>query len=435
MEKQRIISELLDGILPANNEEEIFTNLATDSNLRDEFRQQLNIKNSVKKDIKAFVPKAESTVKIFTKLGIASTLVSTATFGTRFAGFMSKYSQAIYATATTTAISLVAYFGLLSGGGFFNNSDISNNKLDPNNLASNLKSTAFIEDTIYTTKEIQKESSKIIYRDRYIYTNNPEKLSGNEKSLALADRKLVNDYNTHLNDEHAAEVINQIINANVNRINQNEVKRLNTLSTKPINLSNKINDNIFNPKQTTTNIDNPILINPDITPIFDFFTLPFNVNIETSLASLSNIDKGTYNFTGNNYRIATSIDVSEQWSVGFDLRRENHKLTDWKEDLSGDKVAFTSYPSFNFYSLTLRYSPTYLRYNKLLPFMQVSAGLSQDKGSIARIMLGTNYYITKNVSVLFGYNLNTFKSYVGSEGLRISNSAFQIGASYKIFKD
>jgi|GEM_PF-3358407 len=436
MEKQQIISELLDGSLPIENEPSIFADLSSDSTLRDEFRQQLEIKNSVKRDIKAFVPRAESTVRIFTELGIAGTLVGVASYGSRLGTFFAKYSQAIYGVASTSLVAVATYFGLMTAGVIGNEN--SNNDTANNDLQNYLHtSTAFVEDTIYTTREIEKDNSKIVYRDRYIYSNNPDKLTGNEKLMALADKKVILDYENHLSDEHSIEAINKIINSNLLQNNSEDLITNNDNTSNQLialSLSNNKSNNKFEVNKSIYNETRYKGELPDGGLNFDFISLPVNVNVEVSLASLSNTDNGSFNFTGNNFRIAAGVDLSQDFSVGLDFRRENHIMYDEIQDLAGDWITTTSYPNFNFYSMMLRYAPSELSFEKIHPFVQFSGGFS-DKGSIGRLMLGSNYYITKNVSLMFGYNYNSFQPYVGYEGLQISNNSFQFGAAYKIFKD
>lgn len=433
MEKQQIISELLDGSLPIDNESSIFADLSSDSILRDEFRQQLEIKNSVKRDIKAFVPRAESTVRIFTELGIAGTLVGVASYGSRLGAFFSKYAQAIYGVASTSLVAVATYFGLMSAGVIGN--DTSNNGNAKNDLQNYLhSSTAFVEDTIYTTREIEKDNSKIVYRDRYIYSNNPAKLSGDEKLMALADKKVILDYENHLNDEHSIEAINKIINSNLLQDNSenNIIDNNSTNQFVALSLSNNKSNNNFELNKSNYQIERYNGDMPVDNSYFDFVSLPVNVNIEVSLASLT--DNGSFNFTGNNFRIAAGVDLSQDFSVGLDFRRENYIMYDEIQDLAGDWITTTSYPNFNFYSMMLRYAPSELSFEKIHPFIQFSGGFS-DKGSIGRLMLGSSYFLTKNVSLMVGYNYNSFEPYVGYEGLQISNSSFQFGAAYKIFKD
>ncbi len=84
MENEFLIFDYIDGKLSPQQEEAFFNLLSQNEELRTEFKQQLALKTAFTKDLHTFVPSPETTMSLFSKMGIGagvgaaiSTLVNT----------------------------------------------------------------------------------------------------------------------------------------------------------------------------------------------------------------------------------------------------------------------------------------------------------------------------------------------------------------------
>lgn len=111
MNNSEKLHEFVDGSLDGMNEEQLFRELSESDDLRNELKQVLAIKTAVQKDLRAFVPPAESTLNLFAKLGFAAPalIIAPVPLGNAFSQFFAKYSQAIYSSLVTFILTAAGF--------------------------------------------------------------------------------------------------------------------------------------------------------------------------------------------------------------------------------------------------------------------------------------------------------------------------------------
>jgi|GEM_PF-4304313 len=106
--------DLLDGMLPPDQEMELFSALTGDQGLRDELKDQLSIRTAVNSDKRAFVPSPDSTAGIMTRLGFTGSGAGAAVALQR-PGYL-KYLQSAVLTATGIIVGFLISSDIFWGG-------------------------------------------------------------------------------------------------------------------------------------------------------------------------------------------------------------------------------------------------------------------------------------------------------------------------------
>ena len=99
-EQHEWIQQLLDGELDAVHEQPLFSDLAVNTDLRAELKQQLAIRSTVQNDRMALLPPAHLTNAVFSGLGFAAPLAG-AVAGAAGGGIIASLLSALAATAIT----------------------------------------------------------------------------------------------------------------------------------------------------------------------------------------------------------------------------------------------------------------------------------------------------------------------------------------------
>jgi hypothetical protein len=167
------IHDLLDGELAAEKEVELLSAMATDSSLREEFKDQISIRTAVNADRRAFVPSPDATASLMGKLGFAGGVAALTTAATKPAYF--GYVKAI-------VISLIsALTGYILGQEYFGTS------ADSELAISEVSSTV---DTVFIEGMAETQATKSSVKPQEYSQSDYSKVAELQTELAYLKRKL-----------------------------------------------------------------------------------------------------------------------------------------------------------------------------------------------------------------------------------------------------
>lgn len=382
MEKELLIHEFLDGTLKSEKEAELFSLLASSEEAKIEFKKQLAVKTTIKGDTAAFTAPASSAVSIFSELGISSALGAGAIAGASQAGGFSKfwaaYQQGVITFLGTALSAVIIYFTLDFGFGGDSSQEIT--KSEP--------------------QKIIEYKDKII--EQFVFTNDPEKLSGDEKQNAINSQNRFNALQNEIyslrnqNNELQKKLSNYLNSDQFVEIDSKEgieeQKSFLKIGSSDYAVNNSIN----------LNIQTNFAAQPINSPDFNFqqsrslqrFVLPYNLEI-TSMNDFF-LDQTNNQLTGNNFdnlRLELSMNVNGNWSFGLDLRNENF-YQKYNYIIDGQPYILEQNPNFYVYSGLIKYSPDFVK-GEILgidqePFAQITLGAGTP-GPVGRLMIGTKF--------------------------------------------
>jgi hypothetical protein len=410
MENEFLIFDYIDGKLSPQQEEAFFNLLSQNEELRTEFKQQLALKTAFTKDLHTFVPSPETTMNLFSKMGIGagvgaatSTLVNTTpSLFSKIVTFIG--STAFKSVAVTLLTAGITFFGLLKyeviewydeEGNTTQNLTVNKVNETPKpqeiNANNNLNGGVSSDDQEQQIKIVEK----IVDRNKFIFTFDTLKLSGNEKI------KAIEFFNSLKNENTQSDIVEnnliEIDNASINPFKPN-------FSFNPnFNINNeRYNSPILN--LSNFNIDLPI-------------SVEYTNALQKSMLSNNNDININRDYSGLlNSRIGLFYNHNSQFQFGVEYRSEDFFQEFSIIDGSGRLLTYYQQPEFNVVSGVFRYLPNFSKFNisflEFEPFVLASYGADLSGGGIvARAGVGLNCYVTDNlyVQALYDYSNLNFK--------------------------
>ena len=416
MEYEKIIHEYIDGTLEQERELELFSVLTQNEELRQDFRSQIAIKNAIRSDVKAFTPKAESTMKIFSTLGFESPVpavtptpitVAPSAVSTGFFAGSGKIIQMIAGSVITAGLTAAILLFFLKPDLFSwfysenSNSYSKNESSYPiienySDIPENNFLKYFIDDA--NDKKNTNIAPKIIYK--YILVEKKD------SDLAVNNK---NDDSGMMKNSTSNLVLQKSEIMPVEKF-QNDLKKYalnnsNISSPFDLNFSNN-----FSPKEAVG------------------LKLEMRGN-EVFYSEIERVNPAS-NQIFNNSAIAIFYSASDELDLGFEYRRENfyQKFSGWE---NSKFYVYEQQPNFETYNLALRYMPSIFKNDYLQPFAQGAFGLTNNSGQIGRIMIGAELLPESQWSMIagaeysfMGYNYQNKNFYTDKFGLNF-------GISYK----
>lgn len=353
------ILEYLEGDLNDLQETQLFKELASDKVMRSDFKQQLQINAAVHSDTMAFVPKANTTMNLFSTLGItgAAGVIATgiqagapvsSTTGFWIANKVAILSSTI---ASVIAVAVTLFFINPWVGGVYNNSNDTSSEYS-NNLNNKTVPLFFAisddeENNVTKDQHEPTQETKIVYK--YIYRDKPQEEFKNDK------------------------------------INKVETKTIYKIDKASFVDNNGITEFIMNETNSKSYANN-LQTNDDFSRLSDGGKSSFMPNlsgnndftIEAGFSSYvnnqsTNIHPNEYqNF--NNMNIALFYNYSSNIAIGIDYRRENfyQKFTG---TLLSKTYLYEQQPNFQILTANFRYKPKFMRIGFVNPFVEIAAGI------------------------------------------------------------
>lgn len=410
MENDYLVNEFLDGTLDAAGEERFFSMLSSESDIRNELKQQLAIKNAIKSDVRAFTPKAESTLQIFDKLGLIMPVVPTAiptptpsAFGS-FSSLMKVGAGYLLAGALSSIVTAVAIFMIYDFG---NDSTNETTKISTNKFVENSKS-GFANSVIPKTDSYSESENanpiepKVIFK--YIYVNEDRNSSNKEESLLDNNTEKVADDNNNYNDISHSDI--SVLNSSIADFSDKSQVYLSN------NLPNLSPFNLYN----------------------DFITDDGKLLLEVRGSDyIGNNIQGitpSNNLSFINSSFSISYKLNSEFSMGIDYRRER-----FAQEFTGKEgtnyFVYKQEPNFQTISAFAKYNPEFLRYEIFSPFALMSLG-ANTSGPVGRIMLGTDLQLSNNFYFTFGLDYNTLFYTQSGANFLSSKVGYHFGAGIRL---
>lgn len=383
MNKENLINDYFDGKLDSPNQELLFGELSNSEELRYAFNQLFALKLAISKDITAFVPKSETTNALFTKLGISTIPSENSSFGL----FFSKYKKQFLTGAFTSLATVLVMLWLFPKGN-------STHVIKQHNM-----DIPWISSTEKEYKNLTSQQQ--IDDNNYKYDN--------EISLLKFENKKISSIINHLTKENN---LLKSKNDNLNKAIAIIDDKYDNIKSKPITQQQRSPERqkeyatVF--QSNFVSYNNPNSINT-FTPNFIYFN---NVDVSTNKMLRLEASVGKYfqsigngfidrnNSFTDNLRINSLYNLSNEFSLGIDLRQENfyQEFTDVTN--KGEEILYQQQPTVYSGSLLFRYYPEYLKYFQFNPNVELSIGIS-NVGELARIGVGFDYYFVGNTYFYF----------------------------------
>jgi hypothetical protein len=374
MENFELINDFIDGELSSAEEEELFAKLSQNDEMRSELKQQMAFKTAVKGDIKAFTPKAESTMKIFSTLGFAAAAASSPTILTRLRDFYVGNSSAILTGVASVVATSIVFLLLWKNGIMFSGDElgegVSKEEIVVNYDIPVVESYVPMHE-FDSYKINEKASVKIVYRDVYISDKDQENIS-QSKSDRAGSALLTSDPNVFYSKDHKFQ---------------------------------RGNANYYSNRSFNSNDHNYIIDSPGYYSENEFLD---KFSVEFSGSQYFNDIQGNFSSGRetilNNTDLAFLYDLNSQLQFGFTYTRENFYLQ-YSGFNAGNLYEYEQNPNLNTFGATLRYSPNLLKFGIFEPFANLSFG-ANNIGPVLRGGVGAKANLGYGSYLIFGFNRN-----------------------------
>lgn len=433
MENEFLIFDYIDGKLSPQQEEAFFNLLSQNEELRTEFKQQLALKTAFTKDLHTFVPSPETTMSLFSKMGIgagvgaaSSTLVNTSpSLFSKVLSFIG--STAFKSVAVTLLTAGITFFGLLKyeviewydeEGNTIKNLTV--NKVDETPKPQEINAINNLNDGVSSdNQEPQiKIVEKIVDRSKFIFTFDTLKLSGNERVKAVEFFNSLKNENTQsdISENKLIEIENTSITPLKPNFNFNPEFRINNerYNSPTLNLS-------------SYNIDLPI-------------SIEYTNAVQNSMLSNNNDININRDYSAIlNSRIGLFYNHNSELQFGVEYRAEDFFQEFNIIDGNGRLLTYYQQPEFNIISGAIRYLPNFTKFNvsflEFEPFVLASYGADLSGGGIvARAGAGLNCYVTDifYIQTLFDYSNLNFKQ--GDMNYNSRKTGLNVGFGWNLSK-
>lgn len=425
MSYSRMIHEYIDEGLPKSEEEILFSELAKDAELRDDFNKQMKIHLIAQNDMNSIFPPADCTSNIFSTLGFSipneeKPVAPIISFSSKFFSGIKKYA-AYLMIATISSIITGAMF--LAYDNYFN----ADNHIS---MSSN-NSDKSINSTPYVSSKNNDNSSNII--------NNNALNSNISNSTGSLPRKFSNQFANDANNRNSSSKdestnLNNIINSNkdandnlsTNNVQADDSNILllvdnSVFSSSDIIKSNDATQKFANSRAQSFGKFNsgslgtiiPInIFNSESANYYDDskYILSFKRINTKSEPNVDNLNSNESFF--DNFVLTAIYRLDDNNAVGLQYGRERFGQ-EFDILVNGKTHVQSQNPVLNYAALTYRLSVNPEIFESIFtPYFQTSAGLSTI-GPVAKMSLGSSIRLMDGLSV-FGeidgaalwYNVN-----------------------------
>lgn len=367
MEDFTKLNEFAEGTLDSAAEHELFGRLAASSELRSELKQLMAFNSAINSNRSLFSVPVDSKAKIFSSIGFNPAPVpQPVPITARIGDLFKKYYGRIFAGIGCAAAGAIIAYMLLGAP-------------EPDNGKNFAGKT--VNAAIPTVSSMQTDAPvKSIIRDtvvivKYVMLKEEEKYSENLAS--------------------AAE----------NPITQEALSANNT-SVPELRFSNVISSNGTKPNflSSGNERDMPVFaINQEFPLFTSVGNLKKGLSVEVRGSQYWNMPEASMNPSKyamfNNTGITILYDISENISLGLDMRQENFFQTFDGDDKYGLPVMYEQQPNFTSFGAVLRYDSRSTK--SLRPIYQVIAGGNQ-VGILGRASAGFAYSPYSDISFVLG---------------------------------
>ncbi|NLO19909.1 MAG: hypothetical protein GX121_08570 [Ignavibacteria bacterium] len=403
MNYNNLIHQFLDGDIDSLSEDLLFSKLSQDSELREIFKQQVQLHLLAQNDMSAITTPSESTSYIFSSIGLSvPTVDSPANKQPLSAATLEKQIHSNYNKYLSTALTAIISVALTTLFFLINPMDFhSPNPAVAEALMANEKSIKY---PITSNFEI----------------DNNDNIISKAKSSAVEKISKKSDIATHTNSneqdlEKASFTFSEKRESNQNlSISKNENEVL--LALKPSSIPEKN----MNTKANKSSLVEGALFgayNIDLNNLGKFGTNDTKISLQWRNISTSSSGKSSELPSSKeplfiNQGLALVYKLDENNAFGFEIGQE-HFLQQFTRKIGEQEYSYTQNPVLFWYGGFYKLSLPSIGYKNITPFTQVFAG-GTSAGIIGRAQLGVQYnydnflqfYISAEFSSLF-YNIQS----------------------------
>lgn len=413
MNNAELIQDYLDGLLPPEQESQLFSDLSSSDALRAELRQEIAMREAIRGDVAAYSPSVGSTLNIFSSLGFApppaAVLAPVPVAKPFLTGLLTNFKQGIISVLSTAFVAVMVYFSVLQPAD--NNSNTSgmpigsgasgqSEMLGSEQSKLPISSSSAIEGN---RQEPVKVVTKTVYKPYYVYV---EDTTGNSPALDVAKANA---------EKNADAIINKLNNE---QASESLISRTNALL--PELRVNAPRSNFA-----------PFGIVDFNIPVAKYE--PLGLAIEWNGSAMWNNPEETTDPSSfarfNNNSIMLFYELSDNWIVGAGIRQETFFQQFEGTDDAGARFRYEQQPNLSTYNLALRYRTNqYLGYFSILG--QATFGLNQ-AGPVARGMVGTEVSISPSFSLVAGMEFSSLYYKHQNTKYNTSKYGFIYGLNFK----
>jgi len=394
-----LLTQLLDGELSPAHEETLYSELSTNKELQEELRQQLLIRESIRKDTEAYNPPSAAVIGLFNKLGYAPPY--TLTTGS------SLFKTAFWSNMFKRASVSVAIIALLTVGGY--------------NLIGLLNDD---EESIIAN-HTQSESHQIIYtgEDEFVLSSNNETQQNivqvpTKNIPVMTSNSIKVAHNITEADESA--IANESVTSDIATTKDYFVSRIKAIEyansfskSENVNLSRKTD---FSPiSYHEPQISSPLNIT--------FYLKTFAPN--GNLSSL-----GTDGSILDNKSIGFNFIKKGNLSSGLEFGKNSYRAKVTSDD--DDNILIDKDLSILWYTLNGRYDAKELEFFNMHPFVQGAIGSGNFGKFMVRYNVGMEYSIhNTGLAVMAGWEGSNLWYSTQNRTFNSNNSSMVLGISIK----
>jgi len=384
MDYEFLIQQYLDGELDADGENQLFSALSSNEELRKQMKEAIALDKGLSKRVSAFVPTSASTLNIFTQLGIgtgvgAAFTAATLGFKEAILAFFSTYSTAIISAIVAVALttgSFLAFYNPPDKIYKSGNNQVQFQKMNNKNTTSNNTPSVIAKNTEQNEKEYAPVRVDTVFR----YITRTVEIETNSKQV---DDISSNLNTTAMGNIDKAEPENQVY------LLSSSSPEINT------NLNGKTNQKknfIYTESGVYTHMPVNVDDNRNLGISFElkgngYWSIPHADVVQYETPVFANI------------QLSALYDFSNSFKAGMDVRQENFYQNFSGTNEIGEEFEYKQYPSYYTFSVLGRY--TFLQKQTYSLFAQGSIGATAT-GSVSRLMFGFKLSPFSSISFLFG---------------------------------
>ncbi len=387
MEEMEKFFGFMEKNLDEVTERNLFFELASNDELRSEFRCFTAVAESARANVNYFEPTQAQKASLFAKAGITMYPAAETGIATSSA---SVFNTAINSKGFLSVITMTAMLVIMSLFYKPQSDEISNYRKE------NIQKTTEPVPTVSSyehpeSKAAGKEQKTIIYRNIYHTIKTVE--AGSENAVEIAD----DERNSALTLSNISEFKRTNEFEDIQRENYSKIDNLNNLT------------NIFDNLHQREN----------------------GLSIEFKNATSWNLPKETINpaeFSKlNNLAFDLYYKLSDKIKIGAGVKQETFYAEYYGQESDGFFYLYKQHPNLTSISAGVRYYPYDL--GSLRTFAQLNVGGNQ-AGWIARPLLGFEFFPARNFSLIFGFEYSYFSFKHQNARFSSSKAGLSYGLSY-----
>jgi hypothetical protein len=396
------INSFVEGELDPSQEQELFSEMASNEEMRGEFKNLLAISAAVKNNRKAFAKNKKSKKAVFAALGLSVPVADAVTGGVGATAAGSAIGYGFKSLLATGVLSAVATAIILWGIG--TGSTQETKTINTAHLTQQLEVEIPAETPLVSSKEVKvyKEDSKYkgMYERAMVLNNELQNQLSEFASKIEEQNALIMSQKSEI-ATLSYEVRTVQRNLNLNNENYQELSQKHKADEKLISelgITNLRLQEQLSSKKPESNIE-PMLLQP-----------------QNGTSSWSAEWKGSQTFHSNSYdfnktdlsqfnnnSLSIMYNFENGFSVGSEVRQETFLLEFSGEDINDVTYLYRQEPNFTTLSLLGRYS--YDMSTTLDPFAQFTFG-GNKIGVVGRLMGGLMYSPYQNLNMVLGLEYN-----------------------------